>query len=168
MSKAKYPGLQAKFDECIKKGFKGKSSVSMNEVIKTINPFYDENDIKDNEQIQDLERNLSNYITRAIDDEVIISLGRKKGYKLVETEATVSGGNIDKDDIQSTIGEKGISKESFLHFPATLLLSSHFKSTVFSLPCKTNNLKSGNPDMFMVRENIKFVIDDEELKLMVS
>lgn len=164
MSRAKFPGLQEKFEDCIKKGFKGKSSVSMNEIIKTINPYIEEYKKEkeiDDVHIQDLKRNLSNYITRALDNEVIISLGRKRGYKLVEKSIVAAGDNICEEIQPTTDGKINISKESYLHFPATLLLSFHFKSTVFSFPNKTNNLKSGNPDMFMIRENVRFELDEE-------
>lgn len=164
MSRAKFPGLQEKFEDCIKKGLKGKSSVSMNAIINTINPYIEEYKKEkeiDDVHIEDLKKNLSNYITRALDNEVIISLGRKRGYQLIEK----SEGVFEEDSCDvipsTTDGKINISKESFLHFPATLLLSVRFKSKVFSLPCKTNNTKAANPDMFMIRENVRFELDEE-------
>lgn len=164
MSRAKFPGLQEKFENCIKKGFKGKSSVSMNGIINTINPYIEEYK-KEKEiydvHIEDLKKNLSNYITRALDNEVIISLGRKRGYQLVEKSEGVSEEDVCDVIPTTTDGKINISKESFLHFPATLLLSVRFKSKVFSLPCKSSNTKAANPDMFMIRENVRFELDEE-------
>lgn len=167
MAKAKFPGLQEKFENCLRIGFKEKPSVSMNEFLKIITSLSkDETTQISADEHADLQRNLSNYITRALDNEVIVSLGRKRGYRLVEKITETTGDNNDIEMQQIADYGTDISKESFLHFPATLLLSKSFNSRVFSQPSKSNSQPWGNPDMLMIRENLILeLFDDEELGL---
>jgi len=100
-------------------------------------------------EAEDLEKNFSNYIYRAAkENQVIISLGRKKGYQLnVESKPN-------KTTSVSKVGESERRNwESFLHFISTICLAKEFNSKVFSLPPKTSNRKWANPDMIMIRDN---------------
>ncbi|MBM9578174.1 hypothetical protein JWG45_13535 [Leptospira sp. 201903070] len=164
MSRAKFPGLQDKFENCLKEQYKEKRFFNFNDIIKAIKPIYSKFEIT-SEQFKDLDLNLSNYVQRAQANNIIVGLGRKQGYKLADDDKLDS--NIvaisNKTDLKSldTSSSHPISKEAFLHFPATLLISQYFISRVFSLPTKTANSKWANPDMFMIRRNRKFEYDED-------
>ncbi|NTV13133.1 MAG: hypothetical protein HGA96_04260 [Desulfobulbaceae bacterium] len=160
MALPKFPGLQKKFEDSVVEAFSKNKSFNYNTVIKNIANFKQKYLIDDNE-FTDLEKNLSNYIYRAIDNNIIISLGRKKGYRIVNDEFSECSIDVACENVEKTSGTIDVSKESFLHFPVTLLLSNFFNSKIYSLPAKSINAKWANPDMFMIRKNKKFELNDD-------
>lgn len=146
--KNNYPDLQDKFERGLSNAMEFGKTYNGRTLLELI--------IKDclnlnitEAEAEDLEKNFSNYIYRATkENQVIISLGRKKGYQL----------NIESKPNKTTSPTKaGESErrnwESFLHFVATICLSKFFNSKLFSLPTKTSNRKWANPDMIMIRDN---------------
>jgi hypothetical protein len=144
----KYPELQGKFELGLSNSMEAGKTYNGRSLLDLIIKDRLKLNIIDPEA-EDLEKNFSNYIYRAAkENQVIISLGRKKGYQL----------NADlkpnKTNLASKVGEpERRNWESFLHFIATICLAKKFNSKVFSLPPKTTNRKWANPDMIMIRDN---------------
>jgi len=146
--KNNYPDLQGKFELGLTNSMEAGKTYNGRSLLDLIIKDRSKLNITDAEA-EDLEKNFSNYIYRsAKENQVIISLGRKKGYQLnaeLKPNKTTSVLKISEPERRNW--------ESFLHFIATICLAKKFNSKIFSLPPKTTNRKWANPDMIMIRDN---------------
>jgi hypothetical protein len=104
---------------------------------------------------------------------LIKSLGKKRGYSFIQSTDIPSDGqglinqalspeNEQKRNTEissSELSSAPLPKESFLHFPFTVVLTDHFEKKseypfIWSLPAKIGNVGvNSNPDAIMLRKN---------------
>ncbi len=120
--------------------------------IATIKPLPD--------QLAYMQNNGANLMTFAKAEGKLISLGRKKGYRLpTPSEAlAISAESVrptatDEQEESESKADVARQWEGFLHFPATLVLSKKFKGVVVSLPkAQGEQAYYSNPDMVVVSD----------------
>lgn len=170
MRQHSYPGLQAKFQYLIRESFVGVDSFSSQQVLEKVRELGTQHQMSQEEK-DFICRGIGNFLTAAKNVGVIKSFGRRRGYALLDDEGCadlsqaseafeengrVTGGAevaTDCAEANPSTEKTSIMSESFLHFPATLLLAEMFQSRVVSLPSKLDGRKWANPDMIMIHDN---------------
>lgn len=144
-TRAKFPGLQKRFEDTLSTIFVGKATKSRDEIIKGVS----ENTAEfQPEEVADLKDNFANYIKRAKDSGIIEEHGPKAGYSLKADALAMVGPEISPG---KKVNKENIHWESFLHFAVTISLSEQFLGRVDSLPTSIDSVKWGNPDLLMLR-----------------
>lgn len=144
-TRAKFPGLQKRFEDILKEIFIGKATKSRDDIIKSVTEKTKE---FKQEEIADLSDNFANYIKRAKDAGIIEGHGPKAGYSLKDDTPTAA--MLDASPGKKANTER-IHWESFCHFAVTISLSEQFEGRVDSLPTSIDPVKWGNPDLLMLR-----------------
>jgi hypothetical protein len=153
--KVAFPGLQEKFETVLQNILEEGKIYQTGDILKKISE--NKNDLTP-EEIDDLSNNWANYINRAKQNEVMISRGTRQGYQINSRDIVIDeNGEIQiekkqKEGIESA-EKKNENWESFMHLPATIILSYEFSSRILSLKQKTTKMKWANPDMIMIRDS---------------
>lgn len=168
--KKKFVDLQEKFEKALIELEREKASTNPNkqnlykteDLISMIEPHRLKYEISE-EELNDLKANSANYIYRAKENQIITSFGTKQGYK-INPESQSDNSSTDTNNSANSTQEYEYW-ESFLHFVGSIMLSKEFDSKIISLPHKTSNLKWGNPDMIMIRDNWTYNSSESNFKL---
>lgn len=159
MRRESFPGLQSRFFTFLSQAFESTNKFSGLEVIDALNRA--QSTFSDEER-EFISRSLGNFLTAAKKAGVIESFGKKRGYQLRDRDGDmsrsddISGKNAKfdaEDRAQHDDSFETLMSESFLHFPATLLLADEFQGQVVSLPAKMEGRKWANPDMLLIYDN---------------
>jgi hypothetical protein len=151
-----FPGLRPKFANALKSILQNGDTKGSQNIKTELEKNYVDFEITKDELVE-IQENWSNYATWAKDQQIIESLGKKRGYRLVkpmEDPVIISEGLTDqqKGGIE-TGNEERQYWESYLHVPATLLMASIYRAHVVSPAFKVVSAKWSNPDMIMVRSS---------------
>ncbi len=176
MAKAKFVGLQQKFERVLRRALAGGGPVGGGEIRASAERDRAEFDITKDE-LEHLNKNFANYIGRAKDRGVVLSNGPWGGYvllapsELVDPQSTAA--SVADNELASSMpslvpadeavgAQKRVNQhwESLLHFPLTVALSQHFKARAYSLPNTSDREVWANPDMLMIRASSRTELSD--------
>ncbi len=161
----KFPGLQQRYQQALRRILAGGATLKAREIVEAIQANPESFGITEAE-CEDLDRNFANYTARAKEAEVIISSGPWSGYRLVPSKAGQTaplpgsgtempiGTERPAPEVQQ--GQQSQTQqrqhwESLLHLPLTVALSAQFSARVLSLPTASDTVRWGNADMLMLR-----------------
>lgn len=144
-TRAKFPGLQKRFEDTLSRIFVGKANKSRDDIIKSVT----ENTTEfQPDEVADLKDNFANYIKRAKDSGIIEGHGPKAGYSL---KADALAMVVPEISPGKKVNRDNVHWESFFHLAVTISLSEQFEGRVDSLPTSIDSVKWGNPDLLMLR-----------------
>ena len=168
-----FPGLRQKVAEALATILDTDHAKGSPEIKRELADRAEEFGLTD-EEVEEIHESWSNYANWAKDHDIIESLGRRKGYRLVSGEEEPTGDTDFTADTQQVKAQESAAEskqhwESYFHLPATLVLASAFRSHIVSLPFKTVSGKWSNPDMIMVRssratDDVDPVFEEEVLR----
>lgn len=139
-----FPGLQSKFENSLNQILSTGERRTGREMLTELAKAKERFKLTDTE-VDELNRNLSNYISRAKKAGVLSTAGGPwQGYSLVL-------GDIVRPVNGAAEPARPVQAEAFLHFAATLALSEQLEARVVSLATAIDRTQWGNPDMLMIR-----------------